>query len=85
MTTHDAEWTPNDREMALQWRTEKDLQCTGCGHPRDESMADEHDAPTYQVEALQCHACRSREETVAKFVDRKCPPEAGVYFPVKEG
>jgi hypothetical protein len=39
-------------------------ECPGCGHSRAETTAIENDG-AYVATLLYCHACKTREETVA--------------------
>ena len=49
-------WLAEDMELALAWQREKDLTCSGCGQPVDESTAAEN-ARAYQVNEGVCYAC----------------------------
>lgn len=40
----------------MEWATEESLRCSGCGWPRDISMAKGADED-FEVEAMQCHVC----------------------------
>lgn len=51
----------------MDWQAEEDIRCTGCGLPRDVSMAAGKDSD-FDVEVLQCHACLARGQRGA---DRK--------------
>ena len=50
-------WTDADRSLALEWQAERDMTCTGCGHPMDETT---DPANRYGVQTLDCESCRTR-------------------------
>lgn len=51
---------------ALAWQAEQDVKCSGCGLPRDETMADGADRLHWQVHGRVCAACEAREVEVTK-------------------
>lgn len=64
-------WTAADREWAMALlEYEADL-CGGCGQPRSESMAAEHQF-SYVPTALRCHGCAA----VAQESERYAGPES---------
>jgi len=76
-------WSESDQAAALEWQTEQDLKCSGCGQPVTECMADEDDAPAYEVEIRRCHACKAKgveESTMARDGD----PGPGLYTVVRK-
>lgn len=77
----EAVWTDEDRAWAIALlEYEADL-CGGCGQPRSESMAAEHEFD-YRPTALRCHGCAA----VAKESERFAEPganTAGLMIGVK--
>lgn len=53
-------WLDTDRLLALSLLHIEADTCSGCGHPRTESM-DIDNAETYQTKIIKCHACAARE------------------------
>ncbi|MGH3448678.1 MAG: hypothetical protein ACRDP4_13750, partial [Nocardioidaceae bacterium] len=51
-------WTEEDRSLALEWQSEQDATCSGCGNPLDECMSPDHEG-AYSVKRLVCHACKA--------------------------
>jgi len=49
-------WLPEDTELALEYMAEQRLRCSGCGHPRDESMDPER-ADQWNSSTAVCYAC----------------------------
>lgn len=43
------------------------MLCSGCGLPRDETMA--ADGPNYEAEPLRCKACEARTVAARKFTN----------------
>jgi hypothetical protein len=85
VTTHDPEWSPWDRAVALGVAEERALLCDGCGKPRDETMADENlgPVPDYHAEGWRCRACHAKAAVAAEFAGREeRDPLAGMYFAV---
>lgn len=67
---------------------EKALECSGCGLPRDETMAKENQF-VYVSEPIRCHACAARDREAQRFHGIKPDPKAvsdsaGIRFLVKE-
>lgn len=50
----------------LAWQHWEDLLCDGCGHPRDESMASEHQH-AYDAEPVRCFACKAQQLLAEDF------------------
>lgn len=73
-------FTDQDTEEILEYFREKALECPGCGHPRDESMAKENQF-AYAAEPIRCHACKARDEAAQEWV-RKRGDSAGINFSV---
>jgi len=76
-------WSPGDQRSALEWQTEQNLKCPGCGQPVTECMVDEDDAPAYEVELRRCHACKAKgiEE---REMSRDSDPDPGLYSIVRK-
>lgn len=70
-------WLPSDTVCALAWQGYVDSLCTGCGHPRHESMARENTG-AYRASALRCHSC----DGIAQEVERRreAPWPQALYF-----
>lgn len=49
-------WSEEDLGYALAWQAEQDAQCSGCGHPRDESMNPDYET-AWDVSTNRCYAC----------------------------
>lgn len=60
---HDPAWLPEDLVGLLALQAHDDDQCSGCGHPKSESM-DPANERAYSGVPLQCHACRSARRSV---------------------
>ena len=52
----EALWTAEDRAWAIALLEYEADICSGCGQPRSESMAAEHEFD-YRPTALRCHGC----------------------------
>jgi hypothetical protein len=62
---------------ALAWQAEQDALCTGCGNPRDESMAPAHEEH-WVTDKLVCFACRARARRARESTE---PEEIdGAYY-----
>lgn len=59
-------FTPQDTADVLEYMREKALECPGCGHPRDESMAKENQH-AYDAEPVRCFACAARDRRADRF------------------
>jgi len=69
-------------EAALAWQWEQQLLCSGCGLPKDESMAKERQF-AYEGRVLRCHACKAAAHAAKKFQDGPHDP-AGIVYSVSE-
>ena len=65
-TVFDADWSDEDVAAALAWQDNEDAKCSGCGHPRDESMDPER-ALAYDAEPVVCHSCAARARADRAF------------------
>lgn len=74
-------WLPADTDAALVWQESQDEQCSGCGHPRSETM--DPKGPDYQAIQLRCRACETRE-ALAHTESEKPGSMHGVKFAVTE-
>lgn len=63
--------------MALLWQDEQDATCPGCGHPLDESTADENQ-DAYEANLSVCHGCGARERAAADLRADRTADTAGV-------
>ena len=71
-----------DTDAVLEWQREQNLKCSGCGLPRDETMAKESQ-DRYKGGVIRCHACKARYDHEKDFM--KAPHvDGGLYFTVKE-
>ena len=61
---------------------EKALACTGCGLPRDETMAKEAQF-AYVSEPIRCHACAARDRAAHDFT-RGEHDDAGILYTIEE-
>ena len=61
---------------------EKDLTCSGCGLPRDETMRTEAQF-LYSSEPIRCHACAARDRAAHDFT-RGEHDDAGILFTIEE-
>lgn len=61
-------WTQDDTDLALALTAIDGERCSGCGHPRSESMdpAREFD---WKAEAVRCHSCAARDRAARKVGD----------------
>ena len=50
-------WSQDDVALALAWQAERNNECGGCGHPRDESFDPN---VRWDAEPLVCHACAAK-------------------------
>lgn len=58
---------PEDYDLAMEAEAERRLRCSGCGHPRDESMDPARDLPPgmggvgeYETHDVVCQACAAK-------------------------
>lgn len=66
----EAVWTAEDRAWAIALlEYEADL-CSGCGQPRTESMAAEHEFG-YRAQAWRCHGCAAVAKESERFSGSK--------------
>lgn len=77
VTVFDEDFTEADMVDALEWQTEDDMKCGGCGRPTDESMAPGRD-DAYDAEILVCHACAAADRAEQAFRQQDHPDLAGV-------
>lgn len=82
VTTFDPEWTDEDVDAALAWVDDEALRCAGCGHHRDESMAEGMDQ-AYESTGRVCHACADRDRTRAAWAEKK-GDTAGLYWATRK-
>ena len=54
------DWLPMDAAYAVALTQLEQVQCTGCGNDRRESM-DAVNEFSYRVEPVRCHACAARD------------------------
>lgn len=74
VTTHDPEWTTDDRDLALAWQADSDDRCPGCGQPRHEAWSAEAEGTYHdRLLDLRCHACKAKkglERAIAESKDK---------------
>lgn len=63
----------------MQWQAERDLTCSGCGHPRDESMNPDL-AESWDVRAVRCFACEAKSLAEDRARDDGKGETHGLYF-----
>jgi hypothetical protein len=76
-------WPEADQWAALEWQATEDGRCPSCGGPADECLADEDDAPDYEVEVRRCHRTQVQameEREMAKDGD----PGKGLVYLVRK-
>lgn len=73
-------FTEQDTEDVFEYFREKELECPGCGHPRDESM-DKANQLAYVAEPVRCFACQARDQRAEKW-HRAGGDSAGIKFSV---
>lgn len=62
VTTHDPEWTEEDREMAFLLHEYEQTLCGGCGHPLTETTDPQHEFSYVPASApIRCHRCTAAE------------------------
>lgn len=84
VTVRDPEWLPGDIVAALQYQTEQDALCSGCGQPRAESFDTDS---RYDVETHRCVACAGLGQKgwlAQKNRSKNATPQFGVYHSVKK-
>ena len=75
-------WTDEDRAWAMALlEYEADL-CSGCGQPRSESMAAEHEFD-YRPTALRCHGCAAVARESERYTEGPNPNTKGLMIGVK--
>jgi hypothetical protein len=74
---------PEDTEYALRWQAELDLLCSGCGHPKDESM-DPANEGSYEASARRCHACTEQALKSSAWADSSAADRGGLYLSVRK-
>jgi hypothetical protein len=62
----------------LAWQYERELLCSGCGMPRDETMAKEAQF-AFHAKPVRCHACKAAADAKAKFTSGPHDP-GGLTF-----
>lgn len=67
----------------MVWQQEQELLCTGCGQPRDLSMAKDR-MFAYTAKPIRCHACAAASRARDKFVSQPHDP-AGLTFSITDG
>lgn len=75
-------WLPADTEAALVWQEAQDDACSGCGHPRSETM--DPNGPDYTATALRCRACETRDAMASKWKRDEHADFGGLRFAVTE-
>jgi endogenous inhibitor of DNA gyrase (YacG/DUF329 family) len=78
VTEFDADFTEADVAAALEWLDEQAVKCPGCGHPRDETMAEDA-FERYDAEPLVCHRCAAIDRSRNAWREAKGDPN-GIYF-----
>lgn len=73
-------WTEHDRSLAVALTLHEAMLCSGCGHPIEESTAEDADPATrdgawhYEVPAPhRCHACTAVSAEQNKYADAPHP------------
>lgn len=69
-------WLDADRDEALALLVEEASTCSGCGEPREVSMARESDGE-YAAEPVICHACAALARAARDFTESN-PSQGGV-------
>jgi predicted RNA-binding Zn-ribbon protein involved in translation (DUF1610 family) len=75
-------WQPEDTLAVLAYLREEDLECPGCGLPREETMDRESDG-RYRGHPIRCHACAARERTRDRFSARPSDG-AGLFVAIED-
>lgn len=63
ITTHDPEFTDDDRNYALAWQHRENERCGECGHPLTETTHPDSE-DQYTGHAVVCFACQAKEHVV---------------------
>lgn len=79
VTTHDAEWSEEDRGWAAAAKRNADTDCPGCGQPLSETTDPDNEGKYEAPLPTRCHACTPREHRMFEY--RESPP--GLLFPVR--
>lgn len=74
-------FTLADTEAALVWQECQDDACSGCGHPRSETM--NPNGPDYEATPLRCRACEAREARAHQMAQMDGPMH-GMKFAVND-
>jgi hypothetical protein len=77
MVEQDPLFLPDDMEAVREWQREQSLICSGCGHPRDETM-DKRNQHAYKTSAYRCFACESKEKAARRAAEKG--GAEGLYF-----
>lgn len=78
VTTHDAEWSDEDRGYVTAHRRNEHEKCPGCGLPLSETTDPEHEGAYEAPPPMRCHACTPLEHRKDEY--KQSPP--GLLFRV---
>ena len=85
VTVHDERFTDADVDELLARHTHQQLQCPGCGHPRDEVWPVDADHALkldgqFHAQPLQCAACAARDKAQQR---QRGDESHGIYWTVE--
>lgn len=72
-------WTQDDTDLAVALTDLESGRCSGCGHPRTETMSPESEFG-WRAEALRCHSCATRERAARAAAANDTWDESGVSW-----
>lgn len=75
----DPQWLFDDAQAAIDWQSDQNQRCDGCGQYRAESEKKENSF-AYRAEARRCHACYAIDAKAAAIRKTKEDPLAGTRY-----
>lgn len=81
ITTHEPEWTDEDRDLAQDLYAYEQSLCSGCGHPLVETTAIENEFAYVAASApIRCHRCTAIEIEGDKH--QETPHPGALHIPI---
>ena len=79
----DPQWTQGDTDMAVALMELEAGTCTGCGLPREQTLAHEGDGFRFTAQPVRCRGCEAMDRESRRHADMPRWDSAGIRWSVR--